>query len=43
MGRIGGFERDWSQKHLNYLDTSLEEFPVVGKNLKTYLKEIEFY
>jgi NADH:ubiquinone oxidoreductase subunit D len=18
MGRIGGFERDWSQKHLNY-------------------------
>jgi hypothetical protein len=33
MGRIGGFERDWSPEALK-LDVFLEEFPVAGKNLK---------
>jgi NADH-quinone oxidoreductase subunit D len=28
MGRIGGFERDWSPKAFELLDTFLEEFPV---------------
>jgi NADH-quinone oxidoreductase subunit D len=42
MGRIGGFEEIGLQKHLNYL-IPFVEFPVAWKNLKTYLKEIEFY
>jgi NADH:ubiquinone oxidoreductase subunit D len=42
MGRIGGFERDWSPKAFELLNTFLEEFQQLGKNLKTYSKEIEF-
>jgi NADH-quinone oxidoreductase subunit D len=30
MGRIGGFERDWSQKHLK-LDTFLKNFQLLEK------------
>jgi NADH-quinone oxidoreductase subunit D len=29
MGRIGGFERDWSPEAFRKLDVFLEEFPVV--------------
>jgi NADH-quinone oxidoreductase subunit D len=28
MGRIGGFERDWSPEAFRKLDVFLEEFPV---------------
>jgi NADH-quinone oxidoreductase subunit D len=34
MGRIGGFERDWSPKAFELLNTFLEEFPVAWKEFE---------
>jgi NADH-quinone oxidoreductase subunit D len=34
MGRIGGFERDWSPKAFELLNTFLEEFPVCWKEFQ---------
>ena len=34
MGRIGGFEREWSPKAFELLNTFLEEFPVVWKEFE---------
>jgi NADH:ubiquinone oxidoreductase subunit D len=34
MGRIGGFERDWSPEAFKKLDTFLEEFPVAWKEFE---------
>lgn len=34
MGRIGGFERDWSQAAFDKLNTFLEEFPVAWKEFE---------
>jgi NADH-quinone oxidoreductase subunit D len=42
MGRIGGFERDWSPEAFRKLDVFLEEFPVAWKEFENYLKETEF-
>jgi hypothetical protein len=41
MGRIGGFERDWSPEAFRKLDVFLKNFQY-GKNSKIYLKETEF-
>ena len=34
MGRIGGFERDWSPKAFELLDTFLKDFPVAWKEFE---------
>jgi NADH-quinone oxidoreductase subunit D len=34
MGRIGGFERDWSPEAFRKLDVFLEEFPVAWKEFE---------
>ena len=34
MGRIGGFERDWSPKAFELLNTFLEDFPVAWKEFE---------
>ncbi|MES2410574.1 MAG: NADH dehydrogenase (quinone) subunit D [Bacteroidota bacterium] len=34
MGRIGGFERDWTPKAFELLNTFLEEFPVAWKEFE---------
>ena len=35
MGRIGGFERDWSPKAFELLNTFLEDFPIAWKEFES--------